>query len=80
MKLDLELREKNKAAINKQALPQKYFPYYVAYTWTSGSYTYGPYLLGWNDLAKADEVCDGFKSMGREAIIIDTYPFELGII
>lgn len=74
MTFNLEQREICKAKVNKQALPTKYYPFYVAY-----KYDWWPsvYLIGYDCGFTAIVITDEFKKRGVDAEMDTGYPFEL---
>lgn len=74
MTFDEVARETCKAKVNKQALPAKYFPFYVAYKfdWWPETYLIG-FECGFSAMALESE----FKAMGRDTGLTTSYPFEI---
>lgn len=73
MKLDIVAREKKRDSLKKEQLPKKYFNFYVAYSWEN----FGPYLIGYDEFQIASDIEDMFKEQGRNALVLNEYPFEL---
>lgn len=82
MIIDHIIRTNIKTNLKLDKLPKVYFHWYVAYTWNSDSpkFTFGPYIIGFDCIHKAYDFKDQIIESGREAHVINEYPFELGLI
>lgn len=71
---DLEARERCKALVNKQALPTRYFPFYVVvkYSWCADYH-----LIGFDDEKVATNIAEEYLKKGASFWIATSYPFEI---
>jgi len=37
-------------------------------------------VVGFDDIEKSDALAEEFRALGRDAVLLTEYPFELGII
>ena len=75
IKVDKEKRDRIRESLNAQQLPQRYYISYVGCTMKG----FGPYVIGFDHMDLADDLCDELKSRGDEAIHFSEYPFELEV-
>ena len=74
MVFDEAARERCKAKVNKQALPVKYFPFYVSYKY---DWCEDFYLVGFEDGFAALGFESDLKKKNVDVGVSTSYPFEL---